>query len=158
MSSFSSWFFLILQNPFSSCIGPKIFLSIFSSDILSCSFWLVNIQASHPYVTTGLIKVLCNDFILNFYVLGIPVYRYIFHICWSHCTYCVLSIVGPVYAVLWQNSWCVDFLWWTVAAVILCFCVDWCMLWFGLWRGVSGFKALSRLFMCIGGYNFHKHS
>ena len=25
MSSFSSWFFLILQNPFSSCTGSKIF-------------------------------------------------------------------------------------------------------------------------------------
>ena len=29
MSSFSSWFFLILQIPFSSCTGPKIFLNIF---------------------------------------------------------------------------------------------------------------------------------
>ena len=28
MSSFSSWFFLILQIPFSSCTGPKIFLNI----------------------------------------------------------------------------------------------------------------------------------
>jgi len=59
MSSYSSWFFLILQNPFSSCTGPKIFLSIFRSNILSCcSYQLVNVQASHPYVTTGLIKVL----------------------------------------------------------------------------------------------------
>ena len=59
MCSFSSWYFLILQNPFSSCIGPKIFLSIFRSNILSCcSFHLVNVQASHPYVTAGLIKVL----------------------------------------------------------------------------------------------------
>ena len=59
MSSFSSWFFLILQNPFLSCTGPEIFLSIFCSNILSCSFRLVYVQASHPYVTTGLIKVLC---------------------------------------------------------------------------------------------------
>ena len=59
MSSFSSWFFLILQIPFSSCAGPKIFLSIFRSNILNCcSFRLVNVQASHPYVTAGLIKVL----------------------------------------------------------------------------------------------------
>ena len=59
MSSFSSWFFLILQNPFSSCTGPKIFLNIFLSNILNCcSFRLVNVQASHPYVTAGLIKVL----------------------------------------------------------------------------------------------------
>jgi hypothetical protein len=28
-SSFSSWFFLILQIPFSSCTVPKIFLNIF---------------------------------------------------------------------------------------------------------------------------------
>jgi len=49
ISSFSSWFFLILQIPFSSCIGPNIFLNIFLSNILSCcSFWLVNVQASHP--------------------------------------------------------------------------------------------------------------
>jgi len=56
--SFSSWFFLILQIPFSSCIGPKSFFNIFRSNILNCcSFRLVNVQASHPYVTAGLIKV-----------------------------------------------------------------------------------------------------
>ena len=32
MSSFSSWFFLILQIPFSYCTGPKIFLNIFRSN------------------------------------------------------------------------------------------------------------------------------
>ena len=59
MSSFSSWFFLILQIPFSSCTGPKIFLNIFRSNILNCcSFQFVNVHTSHPYVTTGLIKVL----------------------------------------------------------------------------------------------------
>jgi len=59
MSSFSSWFFLIFQVPFSSCTGPEIFLNIFCSNILNCcSFRLVNVQASHPYVTTGLIRVL----------------------------------------------------------------------------------------------------
>jgi len=58
MSSFSSWFFLILQIPFASCTGPKIFLNIFLSNILNCcSFRLVNVQASHPYVATGLIEV-----------------------------------------------------------------------------------------------------
>jgi hypothetical protein len=31
MSSFNSWFFLILQIPSSSCIGPKIFLNIHKS-------------------------------------------------------------------------------------------------------------------------------
>jgi len=46
------------QNPFSSCTGPKILLSIFCSNILSCPYQLVNVQASHPYVTTGLIEVL----------------------------------------------------------------------------------------------------
>jgi hypothetical protein len=47
-SSFNSWFFLILQSPFFSCTGPKIFLNIFRSNILSCcSFRLVNVQASH---------------------------------------------------------------------------------------------------------------
>ena len=57
ISSFSSWFFLILQIPFSSCTGPKIVLNIFRSNILTCySFRLVNVQASHPYVTRGLIK------------------------------------------------------------------------------------------------------
>ena len=54
----SSWFFLILQIQFSSCTGPKIFLNIFRSNILNCcSFRLVSAQASHPYVTAGLIKV-----------------------------------------------------------------------------------------------------
>jgi hypothetical protein len=28
MISFNSWFFLILQSPFSSCTGPKISLNI----------------------------------------------------------------------------------------------------------------------------------
>jgi len=56
--SISSWFFLILQIPFSSYTGPKIVLSIFYSNILNCcSFQLVNVQASHPYVTAGLIRV-----------------------------------------------------------------------------------------------------
>ena len=57
MSSFSSWlFFLILQIPFSSCIGPKIFLNIFRSNILNCcSFRLASVRASHPCVTAGLI-------------------------------------------------------------------------------------------------------
>ena len=32
MNSFSSWFFLILQFPFSFCTGPKIFLNIFRSN------------------------------------------------------------------------------------------------------------------------------
>ena len=42
ISSFSSWFFLILQIPFSSCTGPKIILNIFHSNILNCcSFRLV---------------------------------------------------------------------------------------------------------------------
>jgi hypothetical protein len=36
MSSFSSWFFLILQIPLSSWIGPKIFLNIFRSNTLNC--------------------------------------------------------------------------------------------------------------------------
>jgi len=59
-SSFSSWFFLIPQIPFSSCTGPKIILNIFCSNILDfCSFRLVNVQVSHPYVTAGLIKVVC---------------------------------------------------------------------------------------------------
>ena len=59
MSSFSSCFLLILQVPFSSCTGPKIFLNNFCSNVLNCcSFRLVNVQASHPYVTTGLIRVL----------------------------------------------------------------------------------------------------
>jgi hypothetical protein len=50
MSSFSSRFFLILQIPFSSFTGPKIFLNIFRSNILNCcSFRLVNVQVSHPY-------------------------------------------------------------------------------------------------------------
>ena len=35
MSSFSSWFFLILQIQFSSCTGPNIFLNIFRSNILN---------------------------------------------------------------------------------------------------------------------------
>ena len=70
MSSFSSWFFLILQNPFSSCTGPKIFLSTFRSNILSCcSFRLVNVQASHPCVTAGLIKILYIFFVLSFYLM-----------------------------------------------------------------------------------------
>ena len=34
MSSFSSWFFLILQIPFSSCAGPKIFLIVVHFDLL----------------------------------------------------------------------------------------------------------------------------
>ena len=33
VSSFSSWFFLILQIPFSSCTGPKSFLNIFRPNI-----------------------------------------------------------------------------------------------------------------------------
>jgi hypothetical protein len=58
VSSFSSWFFLILQIPFSSCTGPKIFVNIFRSNILNCcSFRLVNVQGSHPHVAAGLIKV-----------------------------------------------------------------------------------------------------
>jgi hypothetical protein len=41
--SFSSWFILILQNPSSFCTGPKIFLSILRSNILSyCSSRFVN--------------------------------------------------------------------------------------------------------------------
>ena len=53
-----SWFFLILQIPFSSRIGPKIFHNIFRLNILNCcSFRLVNVQASHPYVTAVLINV-----------------------------------------------------------------------------------------------------
>ena len=59
MGSFSSWFFLILQIQFSSCTWPKIFLNIFRSNILNCcSFRLVNVQASHPYVTAGHIKAI----------------------------------------------------------------------------------------------------
>jgi len=58
ISSFSSWFFLILQIPFSSCTGLKISLNIFRSNIPNCcSFRPVNVQVSHPYVTAGLIKV-----------------------------------------------------------------------------------------------------
>ena len=58
VSSFSSWFILILQDPSSFCTGPKIFLNILRSNILRyCSSRFVNVQASHPYVTTGLIKV-----------------------------------------------------------------------------------------------------
>ena len=68
ISSFSSWFFLILQIPFSSCNGPKIFLNIFRTNILNCcSFRLVNVQVSHPYVTAGLIK-----FVYIFSLLFIP--------------------------------------------------------------------------------------
>jgi len=49
ISSFSSWFFLILQIPFSPCIGRKIVLNILRSNILNCcSFGIVNIQVSHP--------------------------------------------------------------------------------------------------------------
>jgi hypothetical protein len=44
VSSFSSWFFLILQIPFSSSTGPNIFLNISHSNILNCcSFRLVNL-------------------------------------------------------------------------------------------------------------------
>jgi len=68
-SSFSSWFSLILQIPFLSCTGPKSFLNIFRSNILNCcSFRLVNVQASHPYVTAGLIMVV-YILILNFYLM-----------------------------------------------------------------------------------------
>ena len=49
INSFSSWFILILQDSSSFCTGPKIFLNILCSDILSCfSSRLVNAQASHP--------------------------------------------------------------------------------------------------------------
>jgi len=42
ISSSSSWFLLLLQVPFSSFIGPHIFLKIFRSNILNCcSFLLV---------------------------------------------------------------------------------------------------------------------
>jgi len=52
MSSFNSWFILILQDPSLSCTGPNIFLSILRSNILRCcSSLVVNVQASHPYVT-----------------------------------------------------------------------------------------------------------
>ena len=64
MSSFNSWFILILQDPSLSCTGPKIFLNILRSNILRCCLSLVvKVQASHPYVTTGLIKLL---YIFNF--------------------------------------------------------------------------------------------
>ena len=44
IGSFSSWYFLILQIPFSSCTGPNIFLNIFRSNILNCcSFRLINV-------------------------------------------------------------------------------------------------------------------
>ena len=47
-----------------SYTGPKIFLNILRSNILRCcSSLVVNVQASHPYVTTDLIKLL---YIFNF--------------------------------------------------------------------------------------------
>ena len=63
ISSFSSWFFLILQIPFLSRTGPKIF----RSNILNCcSFRPVNVQTSHPYVAAGLVKVV---YIFSFEIL-----------------------------------------------------------------------------------------
>ena len=41
MSSFNSWFILILQDPSLSCTGPKIFLNILRSNILRCRSSLV---------------------------------------------------------------------------------------------------------------------
>ena len=42
MSSFNSWFILILQDPSLSCTGPKIFLNILRSNILRCArLWLL---------------------------------------------------------------------------------------------------------------------
>jgi hypothetical protein len=49
ISSLSSWFILILQDPSLSCSGPKSFLNILRSNILRCcSSQFVNVQASHP--------------------------------------------------------------------------------------------------------------
>ena len=49
IDSFSSWFILILQDQSSFYTGPKIFLNILRSNILSCcSSRLVNVQASLP--------------------------------------------------------------------------------------------------------------
>jgi len=44
MGSFSSWFFLTLQIPFSSCTGPNIF----RSNILNCCSCTVNISCEYP--------------------------------------------------------------------------------------------------------------
>jgi hypothetical protein len=41
MSSLSSWFILILQDPSLSYIGPKIFLNILRSDIVRCCSYLI---------------------------------------------------------------------------------------------------------------------
>ena len=53
MSSSSSWFFLILQIPFSSCTGPKVSLNIFRSNIRNCCYLdmcsnVLNFRRSDP--------------------------------------------------------------------------------------------------------------
>jgi hypothetical protein len=68
MSSFNSWFILILQDPSLSCTGPKIFLNILRSNILSCcSSLVVNVQL---HIRMSL-QVLLSSYIfltLNFYL------------------------------------------------------------------------------------------
>jgi hypothetical protein len=63
MSSLSSWFILILQDPSLSCTGPKIFLNILRSNILRfCSSRFLNVQASRPdsfyYLTSNSSKII----------------------------------------------------------------------------------------------------
>jgi len=60
LMSSSSLFFRIFHSLF-SYLGPYIILNIFLSKISrACSYFFVNVHASAPYDTTGLIGVLYN--------------------------------------------------------------------------------------------------
>jgi len=67
--SSSSWFVRLFHSPF-SYLGPYILLKIFLSKISrACSSFFVNIHASTPYGTTGLISLNSNILRLTFYCL-----------------------------------------------------------------------------------------
>ena len=69
MSSFSSWFFLILQNPFSSYTGPKFSL-VFSAQIFLVVVH-IDLLMSRPHIRMSL-QVLLRYYIflvLNSYVI-----------------------------------------------------------------------------------------
>jgi len=76
ISSFSSWFFLIFQIPFSSCTGPKISLNIFRSNIFNCchsaSYKSYYVCTSYKFIQFMVLSGSPNSIFILYWVKDLP--------------------------------------------------------------------------------------